>query len=101
MTSRDREPWVAACARANVENFRFHDVRHTWASLHVQSGTPPERLKEPGEWSSRDRVLRHAHLARRTIWPNTPNRSRFGPRAGPISMSQSIATRHNRPQRHD
>ncbi|WP_420914489.1 tyrosine-type recombinase/integrase [Burkholderia stabilis] len=53
----------SVCARANVENFRFHDVRHTWASWHVQSGTPLERLKELRGWSSYDMVLRYAHLA--------------------------------------
>ncbi|WP_419688359.1 tyrosine-type recombinase/integrase [Burkholderia theae] len=50
------------CA-GNVENFRFHEVRHIWASWHVQSGTPLEQPKEPGGWSSDDLVLRYAHLA--------------------------------------
>ncbi|MCW3586095.1 tyrosine-type recombinase/integrase [Burkholderia cenocepacia] len=63
ITSWDREQWLSACARANIENFRFHDVRHTWASWHVQNGTPLERLKELGGWSSYDMVLRYAHLA--------------------------------------
>ncbi|WFN13572.1 tyrosine-type recombinase/integrase [Burkholderia contaminans] len=48
---------------SNVENVRFHDVRHTWASWHVQSDTPHERLKELGGWSSYDMVLRYARLA--------------------------------------
>ncbi|WP_423393512.1 tyrosine-type recombinase/integrase [Burkholderia sp. LMG 21824] len=62
ITSWDREQWLAACARANVENFRFHGVRHTWASWRAQHGPPLERLKEPGGGSSDDMVLRYAHL---------------------------------------
>ncbi|OXI94634.1 integrase [Burkholderia sp. AU33803] len=48
---------------SNVENFRFDDVRHTWASWHVQNGTPLERLKDLGGWCSYEMVLRYAHLA--------------------------------------
>ncbi|MBN3750269.1 tyrosine-type recombinase/integrase [Burkholderia sp. Se-20373] len=47
---------------SNAENFLFDDVRHTWASWHVQNGTPLERLKDLGGWCSYDMVLRYAHL---------------------------------------
>ena len=42
---------------------RWHDLRHTWASWHVQNGTPLQELKELGSWASYDMVLRYAHLA--------------------------------------
>jgi integrase len=59
----DRAQWERAVARAGIEHFRFHDVRHTWASWHVQSGTPLNRLMELGGWSKYEHVLRYAHLA--------------------------------------
>lgn len=41
----------------------MHDLRHTWASWHVQSGTGLQELQELGGWSTVDLVLRYAHLA--------------------------------------
>ncbi|MCP3714883.1 site-specific integrase [Paraburkholderia sp. CNPSo 3281] len=55
--------WNRAVERAGIEHFRFHDVRHTWASWHVQGGTPLPRLMELGGWSKYENVLRYAHLA--------------------------------------
>lgn len=50
--------------RAGIENFRWHDLRHTWASWHVQSGTPLNVLQELGGWESVEMVQRYAHLGR-------------------------------------
>lgn len=55
--------WRKALKRAEIENFRWHDLRHTWASWHVQSGTPLNVLQELGGWASYDMVLRYAHLS--------------------------------------
>jgi hypothetical protein len=52
-----------ALKRAGIENFTWHGLRHTWASWHVQSGTPLNVLQQLGGWSSYDMVLRYAHLA--------------------------------------
>lgn len=55
--------WQKALKRAGIENFRWHDLRHTWASWHVQSGTSLQELQQLGGWSSFDMVLRYAHLS--------------------------------------
>jgi len=55
--------WSKALARAGIENFRWHDLRHTWASWHVQSGTSLQELQLLGGWSSFTMVLRYAHLS--------------------------------------
>ncbi|UUZ52719.1 tyrosine-type recombinase/integrase [Massilia sp. H-1] len=49
--------------RASIENFRWHDLRHTWASWHVQNGTPLHVLQELGGWESEAMVRRYAHLS--------------------------------------
>jgi integrase len=55
--------WYAALKRAGIDSFRWHDLRHTWASWHVQSGTPMFALQEMGGWESSEMVRRYAHLA--------------------------------------
>lgn len=55
--------WKNALARAGIENFRWRDLRHTWASWHAQSGTSLQELMELGGWSSFEMVLGYAHLA--------------------------------------
>jgi integrase len=55
--------WYAALQRAGIEDFRWHDLRHCWASWHVQKGTPLFALQELGGWQSPEMVRRYAHLA--------------------------------------
>ena len=55
--------WKKAKLRADIDDFRWHDWRHTWASWHVQSGTSLYELQELGGWKSFEMVLRYAHLS--------------------------------------
>lgn len=59
----DSRAWQLGLKRAGIENFRFHDMRHTWASWLIQSGVPLSVLQEMGEWESIEMVRRYAHLA--------------------------------------
>jgi integrase len=43
--------------------FRWHDLRHTWASWHILNGTPLKALKELGGWSDLKLVDRYSHLS--------------------------------------
>ncbi|WP_366521851.1 tyrosine-type recombinase/integrase [Herbaspirillum rubrisubalbicans] len=55
--------WYKALGRAGISDFRWHDLRHTWASWHIQSGTPLLALQELGGWESVEMVRRYAHYA--------------------------------------
>lgn len=59
----DNKIWKKALCRADITNFRWHDLRHTWASWHVQNGTSLQELQLLGGWSSFSMVLRYAHLS--------------------------------------
>jgi integrase len=55
--------WLDAVKKAGLVDFRFHDLRHTWASWHRQAGTSTDELKELGGWKSRVMVDRYAKFA--------------------------------------
>lgn len=56
------DPLIALLATAPPRvladlDFRWHDLRHTWASWHVQNGTSLQELMELGGWASFEMVL--------------------------------------------
>ncbi|WP_245608495.1 tyrosine-type recombinase/integrase [Stenoxybacter acetivorans] len=55
--------WKEALQKAGLTDFRWHDIRHTWASWLIQSGVPLMDLKEMGGWESIEMVQKYAHLA--------------------------------------
>lgn len=55
--------WRAALRRCDIDNFRWHDLRHTWASWHIQAGTPLHVLQELGGWECVEMVRKYAHLS--------------------------------------
>ena len=46
VTRANNHAWRKALKRAEISDFRWHDLRHTWASWHEQSGTPLNVLKD-------------------------------------------------------
>jgi integrase len=55
--------WYKALKRAGIDDFRWHDLRHTWASWLTQQGVPLNVIQEMGAWESAEMVRRYAHLA--------------------------------------
>jgi integrase len=55
--------WRRALAKIGITNFRWHDLRHTWASWHIQRGTPLHVLQALGRWETIEMVQRYAHLS--------------------------------------
>ena len=76
--------WYAALERAGIADFRWHDLRHTWASWHVQNGTPLFALQELGGWSSTEMVRRYAHLAADHLAP-------YAQRLGAVRAAETVA----------
>lgn len=55
--------WAKALHDAGLSDLRWHDLRHTWASLMRQSGMGLDDLQELGGWESPLMVRRYAHLS--------------------------------------
>lgn len=62
VTQTNTKAWRKALLRAAIDDFTWHGLRHTWASWHVQAGTPLLALQQMGGWASLDMVQRYAHL---------------------------------------
>ena len=71
ITQVSTKAWYAALETAGIEDFRWHDLRHTWASWHVQAGTPPFALQEMGAGRAR-RWCAVMRIWLRIIWRPTP-----------------------------
>ena len=70
--------WRKAVRTAGLKDFRWHDLRHTWASWHIQAGTPLNVLQELGGWESVEMVRRYAHLDAQHLATHAEKVSVFG-----------------------
>jgi len=64
ITNVSTKAWYKALDRAGIKDFRWHDLRHTWASWHIMRGTPLAVLQELGGWESREMVAKYAHFSK-------------------------------------
>lgn len=54
--------FLKALQDAGIEDFRWHDLRHTWASWMAMAGAPLHAIQQAGAWASPDMVSRYSHL---------------------------------------
>ena len=68
-----RNWWEPACKKAGLPGTRWHDLRHTWASLHVIGGTPDRILAAMGGWTTPRMLENYAHLLTSHLLPYADN----------------------------
>lgn len=71
--------WKRALRDAELADFTWHDLRHTWATWHVMNGTPLEVLQKLGGWSDLRMVMRYAHLAESFVAQYAGNAKPYDP----------------------
>ena len=54
--------WRPALRAANIPDFRFHDLRHTFASRRAMAGVDLYTVQRAAGWKTQVMVQRYAHL---------------------------------------
>lgn len=63
VTNVSTKAWWAALELAVIEDFRWHDLRHTFATWHRQAGTPTHELQRLEGWKTLVMMERYAHVS--------------------------------------
>ena len=69
LNSANTRTWRKALKASGIKDFRWHDLRHTWATWLRQADVPTWVLQELGGWKSETMVRRYAHLSVKHLAP--------------------------------
>ncbi len=83
-----RTGFEAACRRAGIADFRFHDLRHTFASWSVQGGMDLYRLARILGHKDTQMTIRYGHLATEDLHEAM---SRVAPKVAPRPDDKPLA----------
>lgn len=83
--------WKVALRKAGLADVRWHDLRHTWASLLRQSGVELSELQEMGGWESASMVQRYAHLNVEHLVSHAKKMDGLLARGGTVQNLHSVA----------
>lgn len=93
LRSANTRAWRKALVRAGISDFRWHDLRHTWASWLRQNDVPTWVLQELGGWKSESMVRRYAHMSVKHLEPYADQLT-FGSQTGMSGEAQKTAEAH-------
>ena len=85
-----RRAFERAVIKAGLTPFRFHDLRHTFASRLSMLGVNDRTLKVLGGWASTSMLDRYSHLSPSHCWQAVEGLVQFGTgsKTGSTSSSQ-------------
>jgi integrase len=83
-----------AVTRANLAPFRFHDLRHCFASRLAQLGANDRTLMEAGGWKSPAMLKRYVHLSPSSVWQAVEQLAQTGTgsKTGSVTNSENQPT---------
>ena len=88
-----------ALERAGIKRFRFHDLRHTFATRLVQNGVDLFTVQKLGRWKTTSMVMRYAHHYPESLRPGIEVMDRIASAPGEFStiLAQSEKKEGHKP----
>lgn len=76
--------FYSSCDKAEIQNLRFHDLRHTFATRLVQAGVDLYTVQKLGRWKTITMLQRYAHHCPESLRPGVEVLDKFS-----TNLSQS------------